>query len=260
MPSPFPGMDPFIENQEWTDFHTRFITVIGEVLTPRLRQRYIVRIERRVYVEHLSGGVESIIPDVTVLKSQVDHRPSREVTPSAVSTAAPAPVECTLPMPEEKREAFIVIRGRRSREVAAVIELLSPTNKLRGADGFREYMKKRESVLQSSAHLVELDLLRGGRRLPTIDPLPDGDYYAFVCRRERRPKAQVHAWTIRDRLPAIPVPLSENDPDVELDLQEVFTVTYDRAAYEDSIDYAEKLSPPLAGDDSRWIQEILRPR
>jgi hypothetical protein len=253
-------MDPFIENQEWTDFHTRFITVIGEVLTPRLRKRYIVRIERRVYVEHLTGDVESIIPDVAVLKGQVEQRPSQHVGPSAATTTASAPVECTLPMPEEKREAFIVIRGPRSREVATVIELLSPTNKLRGADGSREYLKKRESVLQSFAHLIELDLLRGGRRLPTIDPLPDGDYYAFVCRRERRPKAQVYAWTMRDRLPAIPVPLSEDDPDVELDLQQVFTTTYDRAAYEDSIDYRAELSPPVAGDDSRWVQELLAPR
>jgi hypothetical protein len=52
MPCPFPGMDPFIERQEWTDFHAKFITVISEVLTPSLRHRYVVRVERRIYVGH----------------------------------------------------------------------------------------------------------------------------------------------------------------------------------------------------------------
>jgi hypothetical protein len=163
-------------------------------------------------------------------------------------------------MPVEKREALLVIRARETREVVTVMELLSPTNNVRGADGFREYQKKRESVLQSSAHLVELDLLRGGQRLPTLGGLPEGDYYALVCRRERRPRAEVYAWTLRDRLPAIPVPLSAGDPDVDLDLQQVFTTTYDRAAYEDSVDYEAELRPPVRADDAAWFHELLAAR
>jgi hypothetical protein len=255
-------MDPFLEAQEWTDFHTTFITVIREVLTPRLRQRYVVRVERRVYVEHAPGDTEDIIPDVTVRKR---HGPglsaSPELVPSAAATTtAPVPVECLLPMPEEKRETFLVIRARPAQEIVTVVELLSPTNKTRGSDGLREYLKKRESVLQSPAHLVELDLLRGGKRLPAIGSLPDGDYYAFVCRRPRRPRAEVYAWTMRDRLPVIPVPLAADDPDVNLDLQEVFTITYDRAAYEDSIDYSAGLSPPPGDDEAAWVGQVIAAR
>ena len=34
MASPFPGMDPFLELQEWEDFHTTFNTVLRECLSP----------------------------------------------------------------------------------------------------------------------------------------------------------------------------------------------------------------------------------
>jgi hypothetical protein len=89
-------------------------------------------------------------------------------------------------MPERVREAFLTIRERETMEVVTVIEVLSPGNKQAGSDGRREYLRKRRDVLLSATHLVELDLLRGGERLPTIEPLPPGDYYAFVCRRQHR--------------------------------------------------------------------------
>ena len=51
MPSPFPGMDPFLEFQEWEDFHYSFNAAIRDALSSRLAPRYLVRAERRVYVE-----------------------------------------------------------------------------------------------------------------------------------------------------------------------------------------------------------------
>jgi hypothetical protein len=95
-----------------------------------------------------------------------------------------------------------------------------------------------------------LDLLRGGLRLPTRTPLPLGDYFAIVSRRHTRPRAQGYAWTIRDPLPTIPVPLQRDDPEVPLDLQSVFTTVYDRARYGLSLNYTQFVVPPFSEPDA----------
>lgn len=200
MPSPFPGMDPFLEFQEWEDFHTRWNIVVSDLLAPRVEPRYIVRVERRAYAE--------------------------------------------LPMPQHRREVYLVIRLRETMEAVTVLETLSPPNKRGGGDGRREYLEKRLAVLQTPSHLVELDLLRGGLRLPMITPLPPADYYAIVSRRERRPSAAVYAWSLRHPLPTIPVPLKAGDSDVPLDLQAAFNIVYDRARYDLSLDYNSDLQLP----------------
>lgn len=196
MPSPFPGMDPFIEAQEWTDFHSRFINVLSDQLTPGLRPRFTTRIERRVYVEH--------------------------------------------------RESYLVIRNRQDQRVVTVIELLSPANKRPGT-GRDVYLEKRSEVLASRTNLIELDFLRGGRRMPMAASLPAGDYFALVCRRGRV-NADVYAWPLAHRLPVIPVPLDREVAEVPLDLQLAFETTFERAAYEDTLQYAEALTPPLSPD------------
>ncbi|MBC7818522.1 MAG: DUF4058 family protein, partial [Planctomycetaceae bacterium] len=183
MPSVFPGMDPFIEADEWEDFHVNMIVGIQAALTPSLRPDYVVRSERRVFVEHPFDNPQLIRPDLTVVRP-AGRRSSRRSTSS--STAVLEPVECTLPGPIEVREKYLVIRKLHSAEVVTVIEVLSPSNKRVGGEGRGEYLAKREEVLQSRTNLVELDLLRGGARLPTLEPLPEGDYYAFVCRAGRR--------------------------------------------------------------------------
>ena len=68
MPSPFPGMDPFVELQEWDDFHAKFNSAISDALQPQVAPRYIVRAERRVYVES-PGEIDPLFrrPDVSVL-------------------------------------------------------------------------------------------------------------------------------------------------------------------------------------------------
>ena len=143
-------------------------------------------------------------------------------------------------------------------EVVTVIEVLSPGNKRPGSDGRREYLNKRETVLRSPAHLLELDLLRGGERLPTIEALPRADYYAFVCRARRRPLAEVYPWTLYQPLPSIPVPLAQGDPEIALDLQAVFTTVYDRAGYDYALDYAQPVAPPLSEDEQAWCAAILQ--
>ena len=106
----------------------------------------------------------------------------------------------TLPMTEPIEIPYLIIRRRDNEETVTVIELLSPTNKS-SRDGRAEYLAQRNLLLRGRAHLVELDLLRGGERLPTVEPHPAGDYFAFVSRVERRPQAEVYSWTLAHPLP-----------------------------------------------------------
>lgn len=257
MASPFPGMDPFLENQEWKDFHTRLNTALADDLAPDIEPDYFVRVERRVYVEFPSHGddPQSRIADAAILASDASVS---DFTSGSASMSEPsiAAAICELPMPEEQRETYLVIRDRETREIVTVIETLSPANKRHG-DGRREYLQKRDEVLQSQAHLVELDLLRGGERLPMITPLPPGDYYAIVSRRHRRPKADVYAWRLTQPLPEIPIPLKKSDPEVSLQLQPVFDTVYDRARYDLSVDYEARLDPPLSDTETQWTSQLL---
>ena len=259
MPSPFPGMDPFIEGQVWEDFHHAFIESIREALTVHVRPRYVVRVEVRVYLEHMTDEPPpQMLPDVAVL-DPFDPYGSPGLQGGVAVMTAIEPVVMTLPMPEERREAFLLITKRQDAEVVTALELLSPTNKRAGSDGRREYLAKRETVLRSAAHLVELDLLRAGERLPTIEPLPPADYYAFICRRQERPRVRVYPWTLRHRLPTIPIPLADGDPDVALDLQAVFNTVYDRAGYDYGLRYQRPPEPALAEADLAWAQAVLQP-
>jgi Protein of unknown function (DUF4058) len=259
MPSPFPGMDPFIESRVWKDFHTRLVPELANALLPSVRPRYAVRVEERIYLEHSpANDLHSIQPDLAVLQG-TDREARSRAGGGAATTVGIAPVLMTLPMPEQEREVFLTVRELQSMEVVTVIELLSPGNKRSGSDGQREYLAKREAVVRSAAHLVELDLLRGGERLPTVQPLPPADYYAFVRRKPFRPQVEVYPWSLRQRLPVIPVPLAGDDPDVLLDLQAVFDTVYDRAGYDYSLDYRHPVGPPLADEDIAWVQQLLTP-
>jgi hypothetical protein len=255
-------MDPFLESQEWEDFHTTLNTVVRESLSSRLEPRYVVRVERRVYVESYPDDIRPSA-NPSFFRSDAVVLGTAETGGGTAVSAGPAtmvePFECELPMPEERREAYLVIRFRETMEVVTVLETLSPANKRPGGDGRREYLQKREVILQSPSHLVELDLLRGGLRLPTTTPLRPGDYYAIVSRCQRRPRAAVYAWTIRDPLPSIPVPLKKGDPDVPLDLQAVFTTVYDRARYDLSLNYGAPLEPPLGQDAAEWVRRLVPP-
>jgi uncharacterized protein DUF4058 len=257
VPSPFPGMDPFIESQIWEDFHHAMIEVMRESLIPHTRPRYVVRVEERLYVEHIPNSDSLFIrPDVTVLERAASEAPL-ESTGATATPAVVTPVIRHLPVPEQVREAFLTIRERETMEVVTVIEVLSPGNKRAGSDGRREYLRKREEVLLSATHLVELDFLRGGERLPTLEALPPGDYYAFVCRGQRRFQAEVYAWSLRRPLPPVPVQLVGSDPDIVLDLQAMFTTVYDRAGYDYSLNYRHALMPSLSDADQVWAQQLL---
>ena len=262
MPSPFPGMDPYLENPAiWPDVHHKLITVAADVLSDQLLPKYLVRVDLRVYLsDELDPGREALVPDVRIVS-----RPgvgsavlsSRAATGAAVADTV-EPVEATIVMEEEITEARLLVKSAASREVVAVIELLSPANKVPGARGWDNYGSKRSDVLSLPSHLVEIDLLRGGRRYGPREPLPPFDYLVNVSRAERRPKAKL--WPIRldHRLPTIPVPVLPGDPDAHLDLQSMLTAVYDRGGYAYDIDYAQEPVPPLKPEQAAWADRLLR--
>jgi len=256
MPSPLPGMDPYLESQRWKSFHTLFISTVHEMLVPRVRPRYVVEVEEYVYLAREEQEPDRLIePDLAI----VDMADAWTAEPggSGGTALAVQPVVHTVPVPQRFRQAYLTIRDREFQEVVTVIEVLSPWNKTPG-DGRTEYLVKRTNVFLTPAHLVELDLLRGGQRLPTREPLTPADYYAFVCRKQRLPKVDVYAWTLQQSLPPIPIPLAGDDPDVVLDLQAAFTTTYDRAGYDYALNYRRAVEPPLPPAAAEWAQTLLK--
>lgn len=259
MPSPFPGMDPYLEEPGlWPDVHHRLITVTSDTLAVALRPKYYVRIEERVYLSDESDpGRRVIIPDVRIADRpewQGGSLPSVEGGALAVAES----VVVTSLFEEDIHEARLEIIDRERRQVVTVIEVVSPTNKVRGARGRDSYLQKRAEVFNSPSHMVEIDLLRDGDPLPFQPPPPPHDYLIHVSIRESRPQGR--AWPIRlqQRLPVVEIPLRPEDPPARLDLQQVLTTVYDRAGYDLSLNYRAEPNPPLVGANAEWARNLLR--
>jgi hypothetical protein len=253
MPTPFPGMDPFIEGQIWADFHHEFLGEIRYALVRRLPAHYSAVLEERVYIDRADDeGSEHFVADMAIA-GDVEAGGGRR----SKRVAAGEAVLLEYPVPEERRETFLTIRSPQSREIVIVLEVLSPANKRAGGEGRAQYLEKREAILGSEVNLVELDLLRGGRRLPMAQRLPSASYFALVRNPRRRQVAAVYPWRLSDRLPPIPIPLSAGDADVTLDLQTIFASSYERAGYEQSLDYDRPVMPPLSADEAKWTAEVL---
>ena len=256
MPSPFPGMDPFIETQEWDDFHARAIIGISELVSDVLPPGYAARAERRVYFETDSpretAKQRMIVPDDVVVADPTGRGGT------GVATATPTlPRRAVLAQWVEVEETFLEIRDIANRRVVTTLELISPGNKRPGRKGRKVYIAKRNEVLHSRSHFVEIDLLRGGRSLCPTSAVVEADYYAIVSRAERRPAVDLFAWNLRDRLPVLSLPLQASHADVSLDLQRVHDIVYDRVRYSDTIDYSLPLKPKLAPDAVVWVTAVL---
>ena len=256
MPSPFPGMDPFIEGQVWRDFHSAMLLAIRKALVKLVRPRYVVNVDEYVYLAADHEANETLIaPDVRIFESKPGWPPA--LPSDGESGVMLQPVIRQTPVPEKNEQIFLEIRTRSGAEVVTVVELLSPWNKASGT-GRTEYLNKRHNIAVSPANLVEIDLLRGGPRLPTTTPLPAGDYYAFVSRRDHFPDVEVFAWTLHEQLPCLPIPLAADDADVSVDLQAAFNIAYDDAGYDYSLDYQLAIAPRLSTTDAQSVVEILK--
>ncbi len=240
MPSPFPGMDPYLEGPLWTTLHFTFSAEIVRQLAPRLRPRYLVfPVERFVMEmpESISISAGPTCPDIGVAR-----RDRFSSGGGAAVAVAPAPLEINTLMPTPVPHVTIEIRDAAKRQLVTIIEILSPTNKR--DEGRQEYLAKRRRILLSSAHLLEIDLLREGERLPMQQPLPPVPYFVFLSRTERRPLTEIWPIRLNESLPTISVPLLPGDADAPLDLQAAFTATYDLIGYDLAVDYQQPPTIP----------------
>lgn len=257
MASPFPGMDPFLENPAyWLDFHARFVNCWCEAVAEALPPAYEASLGERVcLMEHDPEARKLGYPDVAVSHGDTAVP---ETSLSAPGLATLEPVTIPLQILEGPREPYIEILHQPERTFVAVLELLSPANK--EYPGRTEYLAKRMALLRQNVHLVELDLLIGGRRLPMEQPLPPADYYYFVSRGDRCPDSQVYCWSLQQALPMLPIPLRAPDPDILIDLGAAFATAYERGRFHKRIRYHAPPPGALGEEKRRWVQEIVRRR
>jgi len=259
MRSPFPGMDPYME-QFWGDVHHTMINRARAAIQKQLPADLVARVDERVFVEPSEGLPRNIIPDVRV----VEHGRREEPTIRASNGLAVAePLVVHMEQDEPVRQGFIEIIDLKSgRRVVTVIEILSPSNKVPGP-GRDLYLKKQEELRQGGVSLVEINLNRAGshvlmvpfNRIPEGQPTP----YAACIRRGWKPsELEYYRLPLRERLPAIAIPLRCEDPCAVLDLQAMLEQCWEEGRYGDDIDYREDPDPPLRGDDAQWADALLR--
>ncbi len=266
MPSPFPGMDPFLEtNPIFQELHTQILAEMQALLQPQLRPKYVARLER-----HLSEGsvwdapsgtisLERKEPDVTIASSASGEKRTGS---TAVLARPSARVGEELDADElelRKQRRIVIYVQDHPRLAVTSIELLSPGNKQPGAVAQERYLEKRASALHGGLHWVEIDLLRGGARPPIPVPVSaTADYLCYVA--QATPTGWNHllyTWTLREPLPVLPIPLLGDDH-AQVDLGACFATAYDRIAADDEVDYEGKPPPALRKRDAKWLDQLLR--
>lgn len=256
MACPFPGMDPYIERPEiWPDFHDSLIACLRGALQPLLRPRYAALTQDRLYV------VESdrpIYPDLSVIRTS-SSLPRAAGGTAVLEIDAPAVFELWR---EEIRQPLLhIIEPAAGNRIVTAIEVLSPDNKAAGA-GRVSYLAKREEFWAGGANLVELDLLRGGE--PTVRlsaeklaSLRPWHYLVSVTRRWPS-RQEVYAVPLRNRLPRVGLPLAEDDRDVSLDLQAVFTRCWEEGPYPELLHYDRPPPGRLTLEETSWCEQLLQ--
>jgi hypothetical protein len=262
--SPFRGMDPFIEACGlWEDFHSHLIERIGERLADAAPDRYLVRTGERSYVvlvESEEKRRHPILPDVSITAAVRKRKrlPKGSATALAEPDGDGEPIAMRAFIQEEHRETFVeVIEAGEHQRLITTVEVLSPSNKRPGTEGWELYQRKRQNLLLGNVSLVEIDLLLGGQRMPMLDPWPDSPYTLLVARAGTS-VCRVWRGQFRRALPSLPIPLARPDPDIPLALQPMIDEIYKRFRYERSIDYKKPLTPPLDAADSAWLKQQLR--
>jgi hypothetical protein len=251
MPSPFPGMDPYLEHPSlWPDVHNSLITAIRDALTPLVAPRYYIGLERRTHLLKPDDVVFIGRPDVAV----ISHRPSPQ--PATLPLAEIGVLEVEVPMNDEVSENFLQVHEVRTGKLVTIMELLSPANKLH-EEGRKQYQQKRDHVLWSQTNLVEVDLLRAGEPMPILGQEVESDYRILISRGWQRPRGQLYPFNLRQPIPVFPLPLLRQDESPMVDLGAILHALYDRARFDLRLDYARPPVPPLSDEDAAWAKELL---
>lgn len=252
MPSPFPGMDPYLEHPAiWPDVHLELIRASRAALAPKVAPRYYVAVEERTYLVASDPHTFLGRPDVAVVGA-----PPLASSPGAASSAVlERPITVELPIPDEVCERYLEVRETATHEVVTVIEILSPSNKHPG-EGREQYERKRRKVLGSLTSLVEFDLLRDGPPMP-MGPLPSSHYRVLVSREWERYNAQLYPFNLDESIPEIPIPLRRGEPEPTLAMGDLIAHIYDQVRYDLRLDYTREPRPPLAPADAAWSNDLL---
>jgi hypothetical protein len=276
MPSPFPGMDPYLESPRWFHgLHNNLITYLEEQLQPRLPTPYYAQSGEKVWLELSQRYVE---PDVDVMRERRPNEPQgRSSSQGGVAIAEPEvethlratqPVQITVEdvVHDEHIEPFLEVRGRWAGQdrLVATIEVVSPSNKTPGDQGFDRYRAKQREILAAQVHLIEIDLLRDGTHVTAVprdiarDKAGPYDYHVSVHRFNLPKTYFVYPIGLQHRLPVIEIPLLPEDPSVLLDLQAAFNRAYDAGPYRKRILYGkDAIEPPLEIEQTEWAKAIL---
>jgi hypothetical protein len=257
MASPFPGMDPYLEDQDlWRGFHHHLAEDIVNVLNAEISTRYFADVEVHTVIEEIDVATRAVYPDALVVEVAPQVR-----TPAPTAVAIPdAPILRTAALTVPTKLRAVHVYETKSRQLVASIEILSPVNK-RGL-GLEKYRQKRRDIMLSDIHLVEIDLLRGGQRpgWEVNEPPLDTDYVLLVNRAGAGERRVSEIWPValNEPLPTLPVPLLPPDPDAPLDMGYILKHIYTRVVYARRIDYTEPVPPPnLRPAMQEWLAKQL---
>ena len=222
MPSPFPGMDPYLEDDQlWPAFHHQLVMCLYQLMTQSLGDRYRARVGQRHYV-----------------------------TEQALFTSV---------VREEHHEDYIEIRHRNDGRLVTLVDMVSPCNKTTHA-GRTAYHGKRQEGRAANANLVELDLVLQGQPMIdyTRDGLPDWDYTVTVTRPVLPEQHEIYSTTLQKKLPSFKLPMATGETEKVYDLQQTFARCYDQGGFGSKVDYAKEPLAVVQDDDRRWLRDILR--
>jgi hypothetical protein len=265
MPSPFPGMDPFLENPiHFPDLHTSLHWVIRETLQKKLPEPYFAVLSERLWVEMNDRYIE---PDVDVMRSRTPPTQAAEKGELMTLATRSQPVLISIPH-DERRESFVEIRTKNpydEERIVTTIEVLSLTNKTPGEKGRELYLRKQREILDGDIHLVEIDLLRGGEHTTAVPrwrierEAGPFDYHVAIHPYDSLEDYYVYPFKLEESLPEVAVPLLPGDGGVAVDLQIVLNRCYDTGPYSRRVKYdISRLVPPLPAKQTRWVKQRLR--
>ena len=252
----FPGMDPYLESKEfWQSFHHVLADEIMTQLNLILGDRYFADVEVATMLEEVGiSQTDLIYPDAAILETQPQSRPE------TTAVAAPAaPIQRVAVPAGQIRQRAVYVYQSESKRLVTAIEILSPFNKR--SYGLERYRQKRDRILHSQIHLVEIDLLRGGQRpgWEVIEPPLDTDYVCLINRATVDAGRVSDIWPValNEAIPPLPIPLLPPDPDVTIDLNQIIRIVYQRAAYARRVDYRQPVPPPaLRPAMQRWLESL----
>ena len=263
MPSPFPGMDPYLEDAiVFPDFHDGFVTYLRESIQSVLPEPYYAALGRRAWVE---VSERFIGPDVNVISSSAT---TTAIKLTGTVMEAAEPIIVTVPHDEQSQTLVEITIGRGpARRLVTAIEVLSPSNKTIGERGRELYLRKQQEILESKSHLIEIDLLRGGVHTTAVPmdrfrcSVPRCDYHICCHRFDNLEDYFIYPIHLPQELPIIPIPLLPGDGEVSVSLQKVMQRTYGAGPYHREIDYSQSVPPPkLSEEQTEWVQKQLLSR